>query len=66
MIRGLWAKHGYILIILGQELAKLEPDRLEWLLWHDRDVVLLNQQISLDIFLPSKPALVYITASHEG
>jgi hypothetical protein len=59
MIRGLWKKHGY-LIILSQELAKLELDRLEWLLWHDRDVVLLNLQTPLDIFLLPEPEFGYV------
>ncbi|KAF2652599.1 glycosyltransferase family 34 protein [Lophiostoma macrostomum CBS 122681] len=55
MIRGLWSKHGYILTILGQELAKPEDQRLKWLLWHDRDTVLMNPQIPLDIFVPPEP-----------
>jgi hypothetical protein len=55
MIRGLWSKHGYILTILGQELAKPEDQRLKWLFWHDRDTVLMNPQIPLDIFVPPEP-----------
>ncbi|ORX96856.1 hypothetical protein BCR34DRAFT_607508 [Clohesyomyces aquaticus] len=55
MIRGLWSKHGWIMTIIGQELAKPEGERLQWLLWHDRDTVLMNPQIPLDIFLPPEP-----------
>ncbi|PSN60102.1 hypothetical protein BS50DRAFT_507207 [Corynespora cassiicola Philippines] len=52
MIRGLWSKHGWIMTIIGQELAKPEDQRLKWLMWHDRDTVLMNPQIPLDIFVP--------------
>ncbi|PVI02386.1 glycosyltransferase family 34 protein [Periconia macrospinosa] len=52
MLRGLWSKHSYLLTVLGQELSKPEPQRLKWLLWHDRDTVLMNPQIPLDIFVP--------------
>ncbi|KAF2646171.1 galactosyl transferase GMA12/MNN10 family protein, partial [Massarina eburnea CBS 473.64] len=52
MIRGLWSKHGWILTVLGQELSKPEDQRLQWLMWHDRDTVLMNPQIPLDIFVP--------------
>jgi hypothetical protein len=52
LLRGLWSKHAYILTIIGNELAKPENERLEWVLWHDRDTVLMNPQIPLDIFVP--------------
>ena len=55
MIRGLWSKHGWIMTIIGQELAKPEDQRLKWLMWHDRDTVLMNPQIPLDIFVPPEP-----------
>ncbi|KAF2179427.1 glycosyltransferase family 34 protein [Zopfia rhizophila CBS 207.26] len=55
MIRGLWSKHGWIMTIIGQELAKPEDQRLEWLLWHDRDTILMNPQLPLDIFIPPEP-----------
>lgn len=54
MIRGLWAKHGFLLTVLGAELSKPSDQRLEWLMWHDRDVVLMNAQIPLSIFLPPR------------
>jgi hypothetical protein len=52
MIRGLWSKHGWIMTIIGEELAKPEDERLQWLMWHDRDTVLMNPQLPLEIFLP--------------
>lgn len=54
MIRGLWAKHGFLLTVLGAELSKPVDQRLEWLMWHDRDVVLMNAQIPLSVFLPPR------------
>lgn len=52
MLRGLWSKHSYLLTVLGQELSKPESERLKWLLWHDRDTILVNPQIPLNIFVP--------------
>jgi hypothetical protein len=60
MLRGLWSKHAYILSIIGNELAKPENERLKWVLWHDRDTVLMNPQIPLDIFVPPSPAFDHI------
>ncbi|KAF2273713.1 uncharacterized protein EI97DRAFT_435880 [Westerdykella ornata] len=60
MLRGLWSKHAYILTIIGNELAKPAHERLAWLMWHDRDTVLMNPQIPLDIFVPPSPAFDHI------
>jgi hypothetical protein len=55
MIGGLWSKHLWLMTIIGNELAKPAEQRLNWLLWHDRDTVLMNPQIPLDIFVPPEP-----------
>jgi len=55
MIRGLWSKHGFLLTIIGQELSKPKDQRLQWLMWHDRDTVLMNPQIPLHVFVPPEP-----------
>ncbi|KAF2681684.1 glycosyltransferase family 34 protein [Lentithecium fluviatile CBS 122367] len=60
MIRGLWSKHGWIMTIIGKELAKPEDQRLKWLMWHDRDTVLMNPQIPLDVFVPPEPQFSHI------
>lgn len=52
MLPGLWTKHACLFTVIGSELAKPEGQRLEWLFWHDRDVVLMNPNIPLDVFLP--------------
>ncbi|KAF1996219.1 glycosyltransferase family 34 protein [Amniculicola lignicola CBS 123094] len=70
ILRGLWSKHLWIMTVIGQELAKPEDLRLNWLLWHDRDTVLMNPQIALDIFLPPEPQFSNIhliaTNDHNG
>lgn len=70
MLKGLWSKHAYILSIIGNELAKPLEERLEWVLWHDRDTVLMNPQLPLDIFVPPSPAFNHIhflvTNDHNG
>lgn len=60
MLKGLWSKHAYILSIIGNELVKPVEERLAWVMWHDRDTVLMNPQIHLDIFLPPSPAFDHI------
>jgi hypothetical protein len=52
MLPGLWSKHSYLLTILGAELAKPPDQRLQWLFWHDRDTILMNANVPLEIFLP--------------
>ncbi|KAF2104333.1 hypothetical protein NA57DRAFT_51166 [Rhizodiscina lignyota] len=49
---GYWNKLLYILSLLVEELAKPPTRRIEWFMWVDAHVVLLNPQIPLDIFLP--------------
>ncbi|CAN9128025.1 hypothetical protein AA0119_g5752 [Alternaria tenuissima] len=52
MLPGLWSKHAFLLTILGAELAKPAAERLEWLFWHDRDTILMNPKVPLQVFLP--------------
>lgn len=42
IVEGLWTKHAWILHILVKELAKSPAERLEWVFWHDVDVVIVN------------------------
>ncbi|KAJ9653890.1 hypothetical protein H2198_006999 [Neophaeococcomyces mojaviensis] len=51
---GPWSKHSYLLRILVTELAKPPSDRLDWLFWHDADIVLMNDLLPLETFLPPK------------
>ncbi|KAF3928596.1 hypothetical protein AA313_de0202730 [Arthrobotrys entomopaga] len=52
ILDGYYTKPAYILSILIQELQKPVGERLEWLVWHDADLVLMNSQIPLETFLP--------------
>ncbi|KAI6784830.1 uncharacterized protein J7T54_007923 [Emericellopsis cladophorae] len=53
----LWNKPAHILSILLDEMAKPEDERLEWLLWVDRDVVVLDKCRTPAAFLPPSAAL---------
>jgi hypothetical protein len=60
LVGGLWSKHAYLLTILGLELSKPESERMEWLFWHDRDTIVMNPNIPLDIFLPPEPEFAHV------
>ncbi|KAK4985235.1 hypothetical protein LTR50_006083 [Elasticomyces elasticus] len=60
IVEGMWSKQAYLLSILLQELAKPRIARLEWLFWHDADLVLMNSKILLDVFLPPEPEWAHI------
>lgn len=60
IVEGLWTKHALILHYLVKELAKSPAERLEWLFWHDADVVIVNNQMPLEAFLPPEPRWSHI------
>ncbi|KAH7392328.1 galactosyl transferase GMA12/MNN10 family protein, partial [Phaeosphaeria sp. MPI-PUGE-AT-0046c] len=60
MLKGLWTKHACLLTVIGAELAKPEVQRLKWLFWHDRDTILMNPNIALDVFLPPEPDFQHV------
>ncbi|RDW65214.1 hypothetical protein BP5796_09906 [Coleophoma crateriformis] len=60
ILRGLWSKPAYISAVIEQELAKPPSKRLKWLFWTDADLVLMNPNIPLDIFLPPEPEFKHI------
>jgi hypothetical protein len=47
-----WSKPTLLLSTLVAELEKPEDQRTEWLMWLSPDVMILNPQIPLEIFLP--------------
>ncbi|KAJ4988006.1 hypothetical protein SVAN01_06418 [Stagonosporopsis vannaccii] len=53
MIDDLWNKPAFILDLLFREMAKPESKRLEWLVWVDRDTLILDQCRPASSFLPS-------------
>jgi hypothetical protein len=52
LVDDVWSKPAYILSLLLRELAKPEPERLEWLLWVDADTIILNPNVPIETFLP--------------
>ena len=60
MVRGLWSKHAYLLTVIGTELAKPKDERLKWLFWHDRDTILMNPNVPLEMFLPPEPEFGHV------
>lgn len=67
---GYWNKPAYLLHLLIAELAKPASQRLEWLMWVDADLVLINPSIPLSLFLPPQhafPNAMYIgNKDHNG
>lgn len=57
----------YLLSIMITELEKPKKQRTQWLLWFQPDVVVLNPQIPLEVFLPQEPAFddVHLLATHD-
>ncbi|KAL3420061.1 galactosyl transferase gma12 mnn10 family protein [Phlyctema vagabunda] len=55
ILNGLWSKPAYILGLILAELSLPEEERLQWLLWNDADIVIMNPNIPLDIFIPPSP-----------
>ena len=53
MIDDLWNKPAFILNLLLREMIKPESKRLEWLVWVDRDTLILDQCRPVTSFLPS-------------
>ncbi|KAK5092419.1 hypothetical protein LTR70_005546 [Exophiala xenobiotica] len=51
-IEDTWSKHAYLIQILMQELEKSPSERLDWLFWHDADLLMLNSLLPLEVFLP--------------
>ncbi|KAL9095080.1 MAG: hypothetical protein Q9165_002683 [Trypethelium subeluteriae] len=52
LTNGYWNKFAYLLHLVIQELAKPENQRIEWFFWTDPNVIILNPNIPLSIFLP--------------
>lgn len=64
---GWWSQAALLLSVVVGELSKAKEERTEWLLWFQPDVVVLNPEIPLEIFLPLESDLedVHFLASHD-
>ena len=65
---GWTSQAAYLLSIIVHELEKPKKRRTEWLLWFQPDVIVLNPQIKLEIFLPPEPEFsnVHLLATHDN
>lgn len=52
IIEGLWNKPAFILNLLMEEALKPIEQRLEWIMWADRDTIILDQCRPISSFLP--------------
>ncbi len=70
ILPGYWSKPAYLLRLLLSELERPEAERLKWLVWVDGDVVIMNPNIPLEIFLPPEGEWDHIhavmTNDHRG
>lgn len=70
MLASYWSKPAYILRLLLTELEKPASERLEWLVWVDGDVVIMNPNVPLEIFLPPPDGWDHVhavvTNDHRG
>lgn len=69
IIESYWSKPALLLSILVEELEKPVDRRTEWLMWVSPDVMILNPQIPLEIFLPPrdfKDGRILTTRSPDG
>ena len=52
IVESYWSKSALLLSVVMAELEKPADERTEWLMWVSPDVMILNTQIPLEIFLP--------------
>ena len=52
IVESYWSKPALLLSVLVAELEKPADERTEWLMWISPDVMILNTEIPLEIFLP--------------
>ncbi|KAF2035823.1 hypothetical protein EK21DRAFT_53622 [Setomelanomma holmii] len=52
IVDDLWNKPAFILELLMRETMRPEKERLEWIMWVDRDTVILDQCRPISSFLP--------------
>jgi mannan polymerase II complex MNN10 subunit len=50
----LWNKPAFLLTILMREMMKPTKERLEWIMWVDRDTMILDQCRPISSFLPTE------------
>lgn len=56
IVDDLWKKPAFLLNLLMYELLKPPNERLEWIMWVDRDTLILDQCHQISSFLPPEPS----------
>lgn len=58
----------YLLSIIVNELERPKQQRTEWLLWFQPDVIVLNPEVPLEVFLPPDSDFdhVHLLATHDN
>jgi len=56
IVDDLWNKPAFLLNLLMHELLKPPNERLEWIMWVDRDTLVLDQCHPISSFLPPEPS----------
>ncbi|KAH9861541.1 hypothetical protein J1614_011291 [Plenodomus biglobosus] len=56
IVDDLWNKPAFLLNLVMHEMMKPEDKRLEWIMWVDRDTVILDQCRPIASFLPPEPS----------
>ncbi len=61
-----YTRQAHLLSVIVEELQKPLKERVDWFVWFDSDVILLNPQIPLEIFLPPRDfARMHVLATHD-
>lgn len=66
VIDSLWNKPAFMLSLLLNEMMKPAAERLEWLLWVDRDTLILDQCRPISSFLPPDAAHTHSETERRG
>jgi mannan polymerase II complex MNN10 subunit len=56
VVDDLWNKPAFLLHLLIHEMLKPEDERLEWIMWVDRDTLVLDKCRPMSSFLPPEPS----------
>jgi mannan polymerase II complex MNN10 subunit len=56
IIDDLWNKPAFLLNLLMREMLKPQEERLHWIMWVDRDTLILDQCRPMSSFLPPEPS----------
>ncbi|KAF2996193.1 hypothetical protein E8E13_000925 [Curvularia kusanoi] len=65
IVDDLWNKPAFILRLLMDEMMKPDEERLEWIMWVDRDTIILDQCRPASSFLPRYSNETYLLVTND-